>query len=154
MWSGPSSQGCVRMAIGTTRLLVGSNRSEGVGSERFAQHERLGRAYRSGRLVCGFVRVTIRLDDRLGLTQRERRMVRVRFHEPVDDDLRAELTELARRRGTASGRAAERIAPIELIVDEPSGECERMTGGLQPPQRRHGQLREIEFGLRELPANE
>jgi hypothetical protein len=110
----------------------------------------IGRAYRSGRLVCGCVHVTISLDERLGLTQRERRIIRVRFHEPVDDDLRTELAELARRRGRASDRAAERIDPIEVVVDDPRGQHERMIGGLRPPQRRHAQLREIEFGLREL----
>jgi len=94
--------------------------------------------------------VTISLDDRLGLTQRERRGVRVRFHEPLADDLRTELAELARRRGTASHRAAERSDPIELVVDDPCGQHEHMIGGLQPPHRRHGELREIEFGLREL----
>jgi hypothetical protein len=108
---------------------------------------RIGRAYRAGRLVCGCVHVAISLDDRLGLTQRERRMVRVRFHEPVDDDLRAELTQLAWRRGTASERAAERIEPIELVIDDPHGKHERVIGGVRPPQRRHGVLREIEFGF-------
>jgi len=139
------------MAIGTSRLrgLVG-NRAGGMGAEHVQQHEHTGRAYRSGRLVCGCVCVTIKVDDRVGLTQRERRMVRLRFCEPVDDDLRAELTELARRRGTASERAAERIAPIEVVVDDPWGEHERMRGDLRPPQRRHGQLREMMFGLREL----
>jgi len=111
---------------------------------------RIGRAYRPGRLVCGCVHVRISRDERLGLTERERRLVRVRFHEPVADDLRAELTQLARRRGTASHRAAERTAPIELVVDHPCGEHERMIGGLQPPHRRHGQLREIEFGFGQL----
>jgi len=111
---------------------------------------RMGRAYRAGRLVCGCVHVTVSLDGRLGLTQRERRMVRVRFHEPVDDILRAELAELARRHGPASDRVAERIAPIEIVVDDPQSEHERMVGGLQPPQRRHGQLREIEFRFGQL----
>jgi hypothetical protein len=109
----------------------------------------VGRAYRAGRLICGCVHVTISLDERLGLTRRERRLVRVRFHEPVDDDLRTDLTELARRRGTASERAAERIDPIEVVIDNLCGGQERIIGGLRPPQRRHGQLREIEFGLRE-----
>lgn len=94
--------------------------------------------------------MSIGLDERLGLTPRERRTVRVRFHEPVDDELRTDLTELACRRGTASTRAADRIDPIEVVVDDPCGEQERMIGGLRPPQRRHGQLREIEFGLHEL----
>ena len=110
---------------------------------------RVGRAYRAGRLVCGYVQVAIRFDDGLGLTRRERRVIRVRFCEPVDDDLRAELNELARRHGTAGERTAERIQPIELVIDDPSGERERMTGRLRPPYRRHGRLREIEFGLRE-----
>ncbi len=110
----------------------------------------VGRAYRAGRLVCGCVHVAIRVDDRLGLTRRERRSVRVRFLEPVDDDLRAELSELARRRGTASERAAERIDPIELVIEHPRGERERITGRLRPPHRRHGRLREIEFGFGHL----
>jgi hypothetical protein len=110
---------------------------------------RVGRAYRAGRLVCGYVQVAIRFDDRLGLTRRERRTVRVRFCEPVDDDLRVELNELARRHGTAGERTAERIEPIELVIDDPSGERARMTGRLRPPYRRHGRLREIEFGLHE-----
>jgi len=110
----------------------------------------VGRAYRAGRLVCGCVHVAIRLDDRLGLTRRERRMVRVRFCEPLADDLRAELDELARRRGTASERAAERIAPMELVIDDPAGERERITGRLRPPHRHHGRLREIEFGFGHL----
>lgn len=62
----------------------------------------------------------------------------------------AELSELARRRGPASERAAERIDPIELVIDDPHGEHERITGRLRPPQRRHGRLREIEFGLGQL----
>jgi hypothetical protein len=111
-----------------------------------------GRARLSRRAaVCGCVHVAIRLDDRLGLTRRERRKVRVRFCEPLADDLRAELGELARRRGTASERAAERIAPIELVIDDPAGEPERITGRLRPTtNRRHGRLREIEFGFGHL----
>ena len=116
-----------------------------VGARRW----RMGRAYRAGRLICGCVHVAIRFDDRLGLTCRERRTVRMRFCEPVDDELRAELTELAHRRGTASQRTAERIAPIELVIDDPYGEHEHITGRLRPPHRRHGRLCEIEFGLRE-----
>lgn len=139
------------MGMGTNRLrgIVG-DRAGSPRAEQATQHERIGRAYRLGQLVCGCVRVTIKVDDRLGLTQRERRMVRVRFCEPVDDELRAELTDLARRRGTASERAAERIAPIEVVVDDPWGQQERMSGDLRPPQRRHVQLREMDFGLREL----
>jgi hypothetical protein len=115
-----------------------------------ARYWRVGRAYRAGRLVCGCVHVSIRLHDRLGLTGRERCMVRVRFCEPLADDLRAELGELAHRRGTASERAAERIAPIELVIDDPAGERERITGRLRPPHRHHGRLRDIEFGFGRL----
>lgn len=113
---------------------------------------RLGRAYRAGRLVCGCVQVGLRFDDRLGLTRRERRTVLLRFCEPVADDLRAELTALVRRRGAAAERAAERIDPIDLVIDDPSGEfeLERMTGLLRPPHRRHGWLRDIEFGFGHL----
>ena len=113
---------------------------------------RIGRAYRAGRLICGCVQVAVSLDERVGLTERERRIVRVRFCEPVDDDLRVELTELARRRGAASLRAAERIAPIELVVVDPHSEHERIVGGLQPPYKRHGPLRGIEFGFGQLRA--
>ena len=111
---------------------------------------RAGRAYRGGRLVCGCVQVAIRVDDRLGLTRRERRTVRVRFCEPVADDLRSELANLARRRGPASERAAERMDPIELVIDDPASEWERITGRLAPPHQRHGRLPEIEFGFGQL----
>jgi hypothetical protein len=110
---------------------------------------RVGRAYRGGRLVCGCVHVAIGLDDRLELTRRERRTVQVRFCEPVADELRGELSELAHRRGSAGERVAERIGPIEVVIDDPAGAHERMTGRLRPAYTRHGRLRETEFGLRE-----
>ncbi|MDX6410410.1 MAG: hypothetical protein QOE13_3481 [Gaiellaceae bacterium] len=110
----------------------------------------LGRAYRGGRLVCGCVRVTVGVDGRLGLAPRERRLLGVRFHEPLEDALRAELLRLLRRRGSAGRRAAERVDPIEFVVDDLRGERRRIVGWLQPPLVRHGQLRDIEFGLREL----
>jgi hypothetical protein len=116
--------------------------------EQPEQHARLGRAYRAGRLVCGCVHVTVLLDGRLGLAPRERRLVRVRFHEPLDDDLRSELTQLVRWRGAAARRAVERVDPIEVVVDDPHGERQRIVGHLQPPQMRHGQLRAIEFELK------
>jgi hypothetical protein len=108
----------------------------------------LGRAYRAGRLVCACVHVTVLRDMRLGLAPRERRLVRVRFHEPLDDKLRAELIRLVRRRGAAGRRAVERVDAIELVVDDPYAERERIVGHLEPPQMRHGQLRAIEFELR------
>lgn len=110
---------------------------------------KLGRAYRSGRLVCGCVHVVVSLDDRLGLIQQERWLVRVRFHEPLADDVRAELAQLVRRRGAAACRMAERIDPIEFIVDDrDDGDKVRVVGHLQPPQVRHGRLRDIEFELK------
>jgi hypothetical protein len=109
---------------------------------------RLGRAYRAGRLVCGCVHVMVLRDARLGLAPHERGLVQVRFHEPLDDDLRTELSQLVRRRGAAACRAVERIDPIEFVVDDPHGEHQRVIGHLLPPQVRHGQLRDIEFELK------
>jgi hypothetical protein len=94
------------------------------------------------------VHVSVSLDDRLGLAPRERRVVRVRFHEPLDDDLRSELTQLVRRDGAAARRAVERVDPIEVVVDDSHGERQRIVGQLQPPQVRHGLLRDIDFELR------
>ena len=129
---------------GPARALETENR------QQVRAREKLGRAYRSGRLVCGCVHVTVGLDARLGLTRQERRLVGVRFHEPLDDDVRAELRRLVRQRGLAALRAAERIDPIEIVVDDPHDDSRvRIIGRLQPPQVRHGQLRDIEFGLRE-----
>jgi hypothetical protein len=42
---------------------------------------------------------------------------------------------------------AERIDPIELVVDDRHGDHVRVVGRLEPPQVRHGRLRDIEFGL-------
>jgi hypothetical protein len=119
-----------------------------VGTLRTDRHRRLGCAYRAGRLICGCVHVTVSLDGRIGLAQHERRLVRVRFHEPLDDDLRTELTQLVRRRGAAARGAVERVDPIEVVVDDPRGERQHIVGHLQPPQMRHGQLRAIEFELK------
>ena len=44
----------------------------------------------------------------------------------------------------------EGIDPIELVIDEPRGELRRVISWLRPPQMRHGQLRDIDFELREL----
>jgi hypothetical protein len=109
-----------------------------------------GRAYRGGRLMCGRVHLTIGQDDRLGLTQHERRYVIVRFEEHLDRGLRSDLTRLTRRRGAAARRIADGLDEIELVLDEPTGECERIRGHLQPPVRRHGRLRDIEFSVRIL----
>jgi len=138
--------------VSNLALIAGSNRPRAVDKEnrlRERATRKLGRAYRSGRLVCGCVHVTVSYDDRLGLTQPERRLVAVRFHEPLDDDVRAELDQLVRQRGSAALRAAERIDPIEVVVDDPHGARVRIIGWLLPPQVRHRQLRDVEFGLRE-----
>jgi hypothetical protein len=95
------------------------------------------------------VQVTISLDDRLGLTERERRRVRVSFHEPLDDDLRSELTELVRRRGAAARRVADASQTIVVVVGDHDSRPMHIVGRLQPPEARHLPLREIEFGLRE-----
>jgi hypothetical protein len=114
------------------------------------QRIHLGRAYRSGRLICGCVHVTVSIDERLGLTQRERRRFRARFHEPLDDELRSELTQLVRRRGAAALRIAGGLEEIEIALEDPRGDGERIIGHLQPPQVRHRSLREfeVEFGVR------
>lgn len=122
------------------------------GTQRMRQRCRLGRAYRAGRLICGWVQVTFSSDERLGLTEQERRLVRVRFHEPIDDGLRSDLTVLLRRRGASAARAAERLDPIEIVVDDSHGERERIRGRIAPPQAHHGPLRDIEFALRTLES--
>jgi hypothetical protein len=131
-------------------VTVEDEREDAGGTQRTNQRRRLARAYRSGRLICGWVQVTISDDERLGLTQQERQVVRLRFHEPLDDGLRAELAELLRRRGSAARRAAERIDPIEVVVDDPHGARQRILGSVQPPQAHHGRLRDIEFALRRV----
>jgi hypothetical protein len=119
-----------------------------VGAEPSEPHQRVGRAYRAGRLVCGCVHVTVLHDGRSGLAAHERRQVRVRFHEPLDHDLRTELTHLVRRRGAAGRRAVERIELLEIVVDDPCPEHQRIVGHLQPPLIRHGLLGTIEFVLK------
>jgi hypothetical protein len=107
-------------------------------------------ACRDGEVLCGRVELIVRADTRLGLTARERRRVAARFGEYLHPALRAELAELVRRRGVIARRAAERMDPIEVVVDVPDRGLQRIVGWLRPPQRRHGELHEIEFDLREL----
>jgi hypothetical protein len=115
-----------------------------------AQRREWGQAYRDGSLVCGRVHVTFSRDDRIGLAPRERRMVITRFEDRLDPALRAELAELVRRRGAAARRIAERMEPIVLMVGDPRNGRERIVGEIAPPQTRRGDLRDVEFGLREL----
>jgi hypothetical protein len=98
------------------------------------------------------VELVVTADPRLGLAPRERRRVAARFVDDVHPALRAELAELVRRRGAAARRAAGRMDPIELVFDDPGGRLQRIVGWVQPPSVRHGQLREIEFGIRESAA--
>jgi len=109
-----------------------------------------GRAYREGRLVCSSVQLTIGRGDRLGLARHERRYVVARFCGRLDPELRGELTALVRRRGAAAARLAESLAPIEIVVDDARRGRQRLVARLQPPQWRAGDLRAVEFGLREL----
>ena len=114
------------------------------------QRRAMGRAYREGSLVCTRVQVTFGRDDRLGLAPHERRRyVAARFVDRLHPDLRDELAELTRRRGAAARRAAERIEPIVVVIDDPRHGRERIVGWLQPPQVCRGDLGEVEFGLRE-----
>ena len=114
-----------------------------------------GRSYswahvcRDGEVVCGRVELTIRTDTRSGLTRRERRCIAMRFVEHLHPALHTELTELVHRRGAAARRAAQRMEPVELVFEDPGDGLQRIIGWLEPPQVRHGDLREIEFSLRE-----
>jgi len=136
----------------TTRfdVLVGQGWPIVVDTKQPEQRVHVGRAYRAGRLICGCVHVTVSIDERLGLTLRERRRFRARFHEPLDDELRSELTQLVRRRGAAALRIADGLEEIEIALQDPRGDGQRIIGHLQPPQVRHRSLRdfEVEFGVR------
>jgi hypothetical protein len=39
--------------------------------------------------------------------------------------------------------------PIEIVFDDPGRGLQRISGWIQPPQRRNGDLHDIQFGLRE-----
>ena len=115
----------------------------------FEQRYGWGRAYRDGTIVCARVHLTIGRDGRLGLAQHERRYVVARFLERLHPTLHGELVQLSRRRGAAARRAAERMQPIDVVFDDTRLGRQRITGWVQPPQIRCGELREIEFGLHE-----
>jgi hypothetical protein len=118
----------------------------------FEQRYGWARAYRDGRLVAGRVRLAVGHEVPVGLAPRERRRrsLRAAFTERVDPALRAELAAVARRRGAAARRAADRMQPIEVIVDDPHHGRGRIVGRVLPPQQPRGDLDEIEFSLREL----
>jgi hypothetical protein len=115
---------------------------------------RWARAYRNGELVCGRVDLRVWDSGRLGLTAHERREVAVRFLERLAPGFRRELDALLRRRGDVARRIAERMEAIELVADHTEMGDLRIVGHVQPPQRRHGEIYEIEFGLRELPVEQ
>jgi hypothetical protein len=105
-------------------------------------------ACRDSAVVCSRVELIASTDARLGLTPRERRSFTVRFLDSPEPGLLTELTRLTRRRGSAARRAAERMAPIEIVFDDPLQGLQRIAGCVQPPQRRTGDLHDIQFGLR------
>lgn len=109
----------------------------------------LGRAYQRHALVCGRVAVGDIHDARLGLAPGERRYRTIRFLDDVADGFRPLLEELIRRRGSAGRRFAERLEPIDIVLDNAYDGHQRVTGQLEPPTLRYGRLREIEFTIRE-----
>lgn len=109
-------------------------------------------ACRDAAVVCGRVELTVATDMRLGLTPRERRSFTVRFLDGVEAGLRAELTRLVRRRGAVARRATERMEPVEVVFDDPCLGLQRIAGAIQPPQRHHGELHDVRFGLRQAEA--
>jgi hypothetical protein len=98
------------------------------------------------------VHVTIGRDDRFGGVPRGRRYVAARFLDRLHPQLRADLTELARRRGADARRAAERMQPIVVVIDDPCRGRERIVGRIDPPRVLRGRLGDVEFGLREPVA--
>jgi hypothetical protein len=106
---------------------------------------RLARAYREGELVCGRVDLRIRSDARLGLAPRERQQLVARFVELLSPGFRQELEQLIYRRGAA----AARIGTIELVIEDPQRDGQRLVGHLEPPQSRRWELSETEFVIRE-----
>jgi hypothetical protein len=118
------------------------------------QHYGWARAYRDGRLVAGRVRLTVDHDVRVGLAARERhrRSMRATFLERVDPILRDELAAVARRHGAAARRAADRMDPIEVVIDDPHLGRQRIVGRIDPLQGRRGDLDEIEFAMREIES--
>jgi hypothetical protein len=119
----------------------------------FEQRYGWARAYRDGRLVAGRVRLTVDHDVRVGLAPRERpRSLRAAFTERVDPILRDELAAVVRRRGAAARRAADRMEPIEVVIEDPYRGRQCIVGRVQPPQQSRGDLDAIEFGLVELQS--
>jgi hypothetical protein len=100
------------------------------------------------------VHVIVDHDVRVGLAPRERRRrsIRAAFLERVEPTLRDELAAVARRHGAAARRAADRMDPIEVVIEDPHRGRQRILGRVQPPQQYRGDLAEIEFTVRELAS--
>jgi hypothetical protein len=106
---------------------------------------RSGRAYRDGTLLCSGVHVAVARDVRLAPESPLPPRIRVRFAERLDGALRGELEQLVRARGASGARLAERLAPLEVVWDEPRGP-RRVIGRLEPPRtQRYAPLEEISF---------
>jgi hypothetical protein len=118
----------------------------------FEQRYGWARAYRDGRLVAGRARLTVDHDVRVGIAagERRRRSMRATFTERVDPTLHDELAAVVRRRGAAARRAADRMEPIEVVVEDTHLGRQRIVGRVEPPQVRRGDLDEIEFAVREI----
>ena len=119
-------------------------------TQSHTRYER-ARAFRHGELVCGRVDLRVRDSGRVGLTAHERREIVVRFLGRIAPGFGRELEGLVRRGGGVARRAAERMQAIELVVSHLEMGDLPIVGHVQPPQRRHGEIHEIEFALRELP---
>jgi hypothetical protein len=117
-----------------------------------AREHHHGRAFRRCELVCGRVELTVvRDDDRLPLAVRERSYVVARFIDELQPELSNELRTLVRRRGARAKRIADSLEPVELVFAGSDGAERSISARIEPPQVRHGALREIEFTLREPP---
>jgi len=44
------------------------------------------------------------------------------------------------------------MKPLEVVFDDPRLGLQRIIGSIQPPQRRDGNLHDIQFGLRETAS--
>jgi hypothetical protein len=60
-----------------------------------------------------------------------------------------ELEQLVPRRGAGAARIGDRIQSIELVIDDPQRDSQRLVGRLEPPQWRRWELSENEFVIRE-----
>ena len=102
-----------RLDVSTLTLDLGTRGGEEGGVATADHHPAAPRACvvahacRDAEVVCGRVELTVATDSRLGLTARERRFFTVRFLDGVEARLRAELTQLVRRRGAVARRAHE-----------------------------------------------